>query len=342
MVSMRKQRPVEGFLVTFKELVTLLLIVFLIRTFGFGLYQVPTGSMETTMLVGERFFADKFTILFSKPKRGDIVSFNDPKYPYSSNQLMRLFQEYIGTFSGPINWTKRVIGVPGDKIRGTIENGVPAIYVNDQKIDEPYVNKYPLLARWLEDPEKLREQTLSQAFALVQYFGIDKPVEEFALQLLLEKRDWRSYDPHAPYDKQPFYRFREDRIAHLPAGWQEVGVTITPDGRAMREPNKPNELIGVELTRRGVSHWNGTDEFYVELGDNEYWLQGDNRRGSYDCRAFGPVPGRLIHGKIIFRIWSLDSVSNAWIDSWWIVDLIKHPIDFWQRLRWDRFFQRVN
>ena len=47
-----------------KEIVTLLFVVFLIRTFGFGLYQVPTGSMETTMLVGERFFADKFTVLF--------------------------------------------------------------------------------------------------------------------------------------------------------------------------------------------------------------------------------------------------------------------------------------
>jgi len=43
------------------EFIALLMIIFLIRTIGFGLYQVPTGSMETTMLVGERFFADKFT-----------------------------------------------------------------------------------------------------------------------------------------------------------------------------------------------------------------------------------------------------------------------------------------
>ena len=44
------------------EIIGILLIVFLVRTFVFGLYQVPTGSMETTMLVGEGFFADKWSL----------------------------------------------------------------------------------------------------------------------------------------------------------------------------------------------------------------------------------------------------------------------------------------
>lgn len=346
MLGMQKKRPVAGFLVTARELITLLLIVFLIRTFVFGLYQVPTGSMETTMLVGERFFADKFTILFSKPKRGEIVSFNDPRYPYSSNPVIRLFQEYVGTWSGPINWTKRVIGVPGDVIKGVVENGEPVIYINDEKLDQPFVNKYPLLARYLEDPTVLREQALRQAFAAMHNYGlshIEKAVEQVADELMLHHLDWRSYDPHAPYDKQPFYRFSADRVAHAIAGGVIAeGVTVTPDGRLMLEPNKPNQIIGMDPKqpiRQGKSSWNGSDDFYIELGTNEYWLMGDNRRGSYDCRAFGPINGRLIHGKIVFRIWSLDSTSNSWLDSWWIIDLIKHPIDFWTRVRWNRFFQ---
>ena len=116
-----------------RELIFLLGIVVLVRTFGFGLYQVPTGSMETTMLVGERFFADKLTPLFSAPKRLEIISFNDPLYQYSKNSVMRIVQEY---FWGPSNWTKRVIGLPGDKIRGTVENGKPVVYVNGVKLDE--------------------------------------------------------------------------------------------------------------------------------------------------------------------------------------------------------------
>lgn len=79
-----------------RELIVLLSIVILVRTFGFGLYQVPTGSMETTMLVGERFFADKLTPLFSAPCRGEIISFNDPLFQYSQNPIYRIVQEYFG------------------------------------------------------------------------------------------------------------------------------------------------------------------------------------------------------------------------------------------------------
>jgi len=117
-----KKSTQSGFWASFKEIVVLLLIVFAIRTFIFGLYQVPTPSMETTMLVGERFFADKFTPLFGNINRGDIISFNDPTFEYSSNPVMNLFQNYVW---GPSNWTKRVIGVPGDEVKGIIEDGKP-------------------------------------------------------------------------------------------------------------------------------------------------------------------------------------------------------------------------
>ena len=58
---------------------------------------------------------------------------------------------------------------------------------------------------------------------------------------------------------------------------------------------------------------------------------GDNRRGSFDSRGWGVLKGDLIHGRILFRLWSSDSD-----ESWWILDLIKHPIDFWKRMRWSR------
>lgn len=342
MIDRDYKKPVAGFLMTLKELVILLLIVFLIRTFGFGLYQVPSGSMETTMLVGERFFADKFTILFSKPKNGDIISFNDPRFPYSSNSLVRLFQEYVGTFSGPINWTKRVIGIPGDRVQGIIEDGVPVVYLNDKKLDEPYVNKYPLLARWPEDPAVLKEQMIQEGLAYIRRTGVHVVIDELVTERMLYMREWRSYDPQAAYDKQPFYRFVPDRVIHVPPTWSEKGVFVDTDGRLLMLPHAPNQLGDPEkMSRQGNSYWNGSDEFYVELGPNQYWLMGDNRRGSHDCRAFGPVNGGLIHGKIVFRIWSLDSTSSSWLDSWWIIDLIKHPIDFWSRLRWNRFFQVV-
>lgn len=137
------------------EIAGILLVVFLIRTFGFGLYQVPSGSMETTMLVGERFFADKLSYWFRAPRVGEIIAFNDPRFEFSENRAKRLFQEYVW---GPTNFTKRVIAGPGDTIKGVIEDGKPVLYVNDKKLDEPYVNKYPLISKWKVDPAHAKAQ----------------------------------------------------------------------------------------------------------------------------------------------------------------------------------------
>src|SRR5947207_3766285 len=103
-----KTKKQQTWLESITEFCFLLTIVFLIRTFGFGLYQVPTGSMETTMLVGERFFADKLSYNFRAPRHGEIIAFNDPEFIYSQNPLMKLFQRYVW---GPSNWTNRGIGV---------------------------------------------------------------------------------------------------------------------------------------------------------------------------------------------------------------------------------------
>ena len=59
------------------------------------------------------------------------------------------------------------------------------------------------------------------------------------------------------------------------------------------------------------------------LGENQYWLMGDNRLNSGDSRMFGPVDGRLIHGRILFRIWSVDSNED-----WWILILLSIQLIF--------------
>lgn len=278
-----------------ESIVTIVIAAFLIRTFGFGLYQVPTCSMETTMLAGERFFADKFTILFKKPKHGDIISFNDPKYPYSKNKFGRLWEHYVGVIPfmswGPANWTKRVIGIPGDHIKGVIEDGKPVVYRNGEKLNEPYLNKYPIVSVFTRNPRD----------PLVR----------------------RSYDPSKSYEDQPFYRLNKEDIF--------IGEKLSRRfGQSdILYPGTP------AMEHDGFSARN-LDEFDFILKENQYWAMGDNRLGSYDSRAWGPLDGNLIHGKIVFRIWSIDSDY-----SWWILDLLKHPIDFWLRVRWGRCVERV-
>ena len=294
-----------GIVESIKEIAIMLLIVFLIRTFGFGLYQVPTGSMETTMLVGERFFADKLTPLFAKPKQGEVIAFNDPLYKYSNNRLVRLFQDYVW---GPSNWTKRVIGTPGDTVEGKIEDSKPVVYVNGKKRPESYVNKYPLINVWKVDQTQVSSQ--AKAGSTYRLWDLIAP---------------RSFDPHLPLDEQPFYQIKKDRIVFEGSEPSIIFPNAPLKPMKERAADKANE-----------NHWDGSDNFYVKLGKNQYWVMGDNRLGSKDSREFGPIDGRLIHGKIKYRIWSVDSD-----DAWWIFDLIKHPVDFWKRVRWSRFFQKI-
>lgn len=280
------------FLELIRTLVIILPIAFFIRTFLYGLYQVPTGSMEKTMLVGERFLADKLTVWFHGPSRGDIITFNDAwQFQYSKNPAVRLFQQYVW---GPSNWTKRVIGIPGDHLKGVIEDGKPVIYLNGKKLDEPYLNPFPLIGVYAEGAS---------------------PLDQDAFHM-------RTYDPNYSYEDQPYYHMNAYNVQVAKKAFERVGRPWKLD------PQTPVQLHAGQKS---------PDEFEVQLGDNEYWAMGDNRLGSGDSRFFGPLDGSHIHGKIVFRLWSIDSY-----ESWWLLDLLKHPIDFWRRVRWSRFFQTLN
>ena len=273
----------------FELFFVILPIAFTIRTFVFGLYQVPTGSMETTLLVGERFLADKASYWFRKPQRGEIIAFNVPTITYSSNKLVNLWQRYVSWKTA--NWTKRVIGIPGDRVKGVIEDGHPVIYLNGKKLDESaYVNKYPLMKLWTRPPYEQGRRRYVRSY------------------------DQRSYVPGVPYDKQPFYIINPELILMNPETGEPLPLVY---------PNTPLA--------------SGFDIFDVVLGDNQYWVMGDNRLGSGDCREWGSLDGTLIHGKIVFRIWSMDTSY-----SWWFFDLLGNPLRFWRKVRWSRCFQFVH
>src|SRR5215469_7364991 len=100
----------------------LFIITFIIQAF-----EIPSRSMEKTLLVGDHVFVDR---LSAAPR----ASYLGPFLPYRT-----IHRGEIAVFISPaqhdLHLVKRIVGVPGDKIH--LDKGV--LYVNGVAQTEPYV-----------------------------------------------------------------------------------------------------------------------------------------------------------------------------------------------------------
>jgi signal peptidase I len=126
----------SSFAETVKTVLYAVLIAFGVRTFAFEPFNIPSGSMIPTLLVGDYLFVSKFSYGYSKhtvafgmplfegrvlgglPERGDVAVFKLPR-------------------DNKTDYIKRVIGLPGDTIQmigGVLHiNGQP---VKREKIED--------------------------------------------------------------------------------------------------------------------------------------------------------------------------------------------------------------
>ncbi|HEX6311402.1 MAG TPA: signal peptidase I [Acidimicrobiia bacterium] len=97
-----------------------LLIAFLIKTFLFQAFYIPSESMTPTLQVGDRVLVNKLSYRLHDVNRGDIVVFEAPE------------SESAG---GVKDLVKRVIGLPGE----TVELRDGEVYIDGEPLDEPYL-----------------------------------------------------------------------------------------------------------------------------------------------------------------------------------------------------------
>ena len=68
-VTIMKSKNKGGFLETLKTVVYAVLIAMVVRTIGYEPFNIPSGSMIPTLLVGDYLFVSKFSYGFSKHSR---------------------------------------------------------------------------------------------------------------------------------------------------------------------------------------------------------------------------------------------------------------------------------
>lgn len=122
----KPQKPKETTPEFIASMASVLVVGLFIITFCLQAFEIPSSSMEKTLLIGDHLFVDRVTpaprtswmpiIPYRNLKDGDIFVFISPAQP-------------------GLYLVKRVIGVPGDRIH--LKGGV--VYRNGQKVDEPYV-----------------------------------------------------------------------------------------------------------------------------------------------------------------------------------------------------------
>ena len=136
-INKKLKKPKSTLFETIKTLIYAIIIALVIRTAGYEPFNIPSGSMKPSLLVGDYLFVSKFSygysrysiplglpiftgrILSSYPERGDVAVFKLPR-------------------DNSTDYIKRVVGLPGDEIQ--IRKGI--LFINNKEVLRKEVGYY--------------------------------------------------------------------------------------------------------------------------------------------------------------------------------------------------------
>ena len=121
-----RRKSEDGLWETVKVIIQALLIAFVVRTFLYQPFNIPSASMYPTLKVGDYLFVSKLSYGYGR---------------YSFNFSLGLFGD-VAVFKLPtdtnIDYIKRVIGLPGDRIQ--MREGV--LFINGQAVKKERIEDY--------------------------------------------------------------------------------------------------------------------------------------------------------------------------------------------------------
>jgi len=121
------QKPRETAVEFLASIAGVLIIGLFIITFVLQAFEIPSSSMENTLLIGDHVFVNRERFAAATPWLGPLLPYRDPQ---RGDPVVFLSPAEHGLFV-----VKRIIGIPGDRIH--LRDDV--VYRNGVKLDEPYV-----------------------------------------------------------------------------------------------------------------------------------------------------------------------------------------------------------
>lgn len=131
---------------TWFHLVVAFVVVGAVLSFVAKPYSVPSGSMEQTLMVGDRVLVNRLAYVGAQPATGDVIVFDADEtwgaHPTDDGNPLKAALRWLGEVSGfgpsgPHTLVKRVIAGPGQTVSCCTADG--RLLVDGKPLDEPYV-----------------------------------------------------------------------------------------------------------------------------------------------------------------------------------------------------------
>lgn len=124
-----EEKPKETTVEFLSSLAAVLVTGLFIITFVVQAFEIPSASMENTLLIGDHVFVNRIGFAPKSSWAGPLLPYRDPRF--------RDVFVFLSPAEPGLYVVKRIIGLPGDRIH--LRNGV--VYRNGVALDEPYL--YP-------------------------------------------------------------------------------------------------------------------------------------------------------------------------------------------------------
>ncbi len=269
-----------------------ILIVLLINQFVFQAYQIPSPSMEQTLLVGDRIFVNKLVFGpelipgrakiggFRDPRRSDVVVFENKRLD-SLGPVLDILQRviYMATLSF-VNidrdadgvprarfLIKRAIGMPNDAVR--VRNGEVEIRVGG-------------LGEWREEQQLMKD--LGLPYRVQRKFPTNLYGE---LRAAVLGGEWA-------FEELPQLLAQTRAVTRLRRFYADPFARDQWEYEAAYQ-RSPHDVVA---RRKWQEAWHG-----VHVPADSLFVMGDNRDNSNDGRFFGPIKLRNVLGRALFHYW---------------------------------------